>query len=208
MPPTMSYSQSPLFAILIAVLAILVMLLALQIRRLRKGATRKLVATVLVTVVATAGVAGLLAYRFYASYVLENTWTFCYYVNIQADGASVDGIVVPAVTNESLLAGLALDSGIANWSLMNTSHGRGLYIAFTGNATLSVYLSRYPPPSPRPDTSPTMTNGTGAPPEVWIYHLGAGDVSLSFFAGYLGTGVTSVQAGWTVYPLLPPPAVA
>jgi hypothetical protein len=190
--------------ILVPALLILTALFIRQCAHLARERTRRGTAGAVPLAVGIAIVSGVIGYGIYVSYLMENTWHFSYYVTVQG-GPQADAVVVPSVGDESLLSGLALSQGTANWSFVNTIHGRGLYIGFVGNATLSVFIDRFPPPNPAPNTSLTMVNGTGWWSPVWIYHARSTPLSLSVFETYVGTGTVDIQAGWKVYPMSPAP---
>ncbi len=190
-----SYSQSPLFAILAVFLTVLAVAFALAARRWRLEPDRRRFVRLVAAAVAMAVVASLLGYGVYADYVRRNSWTFTYRISVQGS-VFPDAVIVPAVADEGLLAGLVLESGAANWSLMDTLHGRGLYVAFTANASLSAYASRFPPPVPPPDVSLTMTNATGTIPEVWIWHAGSAALSLYFSENSQIAWPSEIGTGW------------
>ncbi len=205
MPPAVSYTQTPMFLILGVALTLLAVVFALSVRRWRHGPTRTRLAELVASGVALAVVVSVMGYGVYIDYVRANTWTFSYSIRIQGT-AFPDAVIVPSVADESLLAGLTLVTGIANWSFVDTTHGRGLYVAFDGNTTLSTYISRFPPPVPLPDASLTMMNGTGPWQGLWVWHRGSAALSVNFYENYRFSWPDEIQPGWQTIQMTPVPA--
>ncbi len=211
MPVSVGYS--PIALLLLPALVLVLIGLALAIGRLRQRRTRSALVAVITLAAAGVVVAGTLAYGVYQSYVFQNSWTFGYSVSIRANGSTAESVVVPVPTDETLLDGLRLTQGVANWSLVSGPHGRGLFVRYAGSAVLESYISRFPPPAVEPDTSPTMaqpsnctmpsSNCTGFA-EYWMFYSGGAgalvSVSLSWFSvsGY-------VRPGWDTYAMIPHP---
>ncbi len=195
-------------------LAFLVLVGALTLAAVRYGrAPGKGTAAVVASLaIGSALAGGLAAYGTYQTAVSSNTWAFDYDLSVQANGTSPESIVVPIPQDEGLLAGLRLSSGDANWSLVNTSRGRGLYVRFTGAATISASVSLVPRPAVFPDTRPTMaiwSNCTAEPsnctglPELWIFYSGPSGASL-VLSMPTGTVAAFLASGWGEYEIHPP----
>ncbi len=103
-------------------------------------------------------------------------------------------------------------SGRANWSLVTTSRGRGLFVGFTGPMDIGTEVSVFPPPAAPPDTSATMTvpsnctaepsNCTG-PPSLWIFYSGPSGAQLGFStSGWYVRG--ALKTDWAAYESIPP----
>lgn len=159
---------------------------------------------------------GLAAYETYQTYAAENTWGFQYSVSVSANGTGPESVVLPIPEDEGLLAGLRLTAGNANWSLVNTSRGRGLFVRFTSAAAIGTSVSILPRPSTPPDTRPTMavsTNCTVDPsnctglPKLWIFYSGPSGASLAFSMSWGSIG-GYLTVGWAEYELIPRPMPA
>ena len=184
-------------------IAILVPFFILGILRLRRAPSLKLLAAVIAMGIALSALSIVYGYGLNQAYVSSHTWSYSYSVYVHTNGTGPDGIVVPSVVDEGLLDGLSVQSGTANWSLVDTEHGRGIYIAFTGAATLRVSLSRYPAPDPSPDIRWTMTNESTRTPDLWIYYPGTAGAYLSLQSSLWCEGY--VRPGWNLYPTQPVP---
>ncbi len=157
-------------------------------------------------------VVGLLGFGTLQTYMSQNTWTFTYSVSIQGNGTSPEAVVVPIPNDEGLLAGLRLTNGMANWSLVDTPNGRGLYIVFTGSAGLRADVAIPPPPHPEPNVGPTLelpyiaSEGGYA---WWIYYDGQAGGEIDMTLGCydlhapLASGWTAAEP-WCLNPRLPP----
>ncbi len=212
MPAAVSYNPAP--AIVAAVLfSALVLGFAAAVRRYRRtrrgGAAVVAIALGVCLGVLSAGI----TVGAYQSYVIQNTWRFSYYLGVQENGDGSGSIIVPVPKDERLLADLRLETGTANWSLLNTSVGRGLFVRFTGGFDIETYVSVFPPPVPGPDTTPSMgvpsncTAGTGnctGRPSVWVYYSGPENVSFGFSTSwwYLNG---NLKQGWATYETTEPP---
>lgn len=205
MPPLVSVSQTPPFLLWGLSLLTLAVLFILSVHRWRLGPSRERLVGLVAAGVALALVATILGNAIYTGYVRENSWTFSYSVSV-AGSVFPDAVIVPSVVDERLLTGLVVASGIANWSFVETIHGRGLYIAFGSNATLSVYVSQFPPPATLPDAGLTLANETGPWPSVWIWHRGSAALSLTFSVNSRFVWPSEVQPGWRAYQVVAAPA--
>jgi len=182
-------------------IAVLALLFILGIVHFRQAPSLRLLAAVLVTGIALAAVSVTTGYELNQDYVSSHTWSYSFYLYAQTNGTGPDAIVVPSVVDEGLLAGLSVTSGVANWSFVDTVHGRGIYVGFTGAATLSASVSRYPAPTPLPDIRWTMTNESAGTPDLWIYHPGTAGISLLLEGGLWCS--TYLRPGWNLYPTTP-----
>ena len=118
------------------------------------------------------------------------------------DWGHVEG-VAKAVDPERV--GARVVEGAGNWSFVNTTHGLGVYVAFTGVVALSVNPRAFPPPRPPPSTGITMANGSGVwPGDAWVYYPGTAGVWLSFGTNAFATSAT-LRTGWNLCRFLPPP---
>ncbi len=200
-----------LTALLVPVLLVVLVGLALAAVRYRQRRSRGAMAALVAFLVAAVAVTGLIALGSYESYRLENLWAFNYSVSIQGNGTSPEAVIVPIPEDWGLLAGLKLHQGSANWSLVNTAHGRGLYVRFAGSALIETYVSQFPRPNPQPNASPSMTqpsnctipsrNCTGYPSYWMFYSGGAGAWALVSFP-YESMG-GYVKQGWAKYDIIP-----
>ncbi len=210
MPATVSYA--PVGILLIPALILLIGFV-LAIAKYHRTRTRGTLVAVLAFAAGAVVVGSVFAYAAYDSYRQQNTWTFGYSVTVQANGTAPEAIVVPAPTDETLLDGLQLTRGIANWSFVTTPHGRGLFVRFTGSAVLERYISRFPSPAVQPDASPTMaqpsncttpsSNCTGFP-MYWMYYSGGAGALVSVSLSWASV-VGYVRPGWAAYPVTPHP---
>ncbi len=201
----MSQVAPAAFSLLAAGIAIAAVLLVLQALRYRSTPSRAALTSLVVLAVVLTGLGGVMGYNLYTSYMRSQTWTFSYYVDLRPNATGPDAVVLPSVGDESLLSGLSVGYGVANWSFVNTVHGRELYVAFTGNTSVSVYISRYPPPDPVPDARITTVNTSTGQPEAWVYYPGTAGVSMAFGTTSYLTSVVRLQTGWTRCPAAPPP---
>ena len=209
-------SISPIPGMLLAAAAILLVFgLVVLIWRYRETPRRDTLIAIVAVTLGIAAIGGAAGYGAYRSYVDQNTWSYSYSLVLQGNATSPESLVVPAAADEGLLSGLHLASGTANWSLVDTQHGRGLFVRFTHSATLAATVSTFPRPATLPDTRPTMTssgNCTAQPsnctgwPSVWIYYGGSA-------GGYLALSIGSfdihgyLTAGWALYAAWPHPVV-
>jgi heme/copper-type cytochrome/quinol oxidase subunit 2 len=211
-------TQVSLFPLLVMILLLVIVgsvflvgiLLALRNRRKEPPGHETPVLVVLV--VGLAAVTAALGFGAYETYLARNAWTFSYAISIRANGSSPASVVVPIPRDEGLLAGLQLTEGTANWSVVSAAKGRGLYVAFTGSAALRVDVAIRPPPSPAPDTGPTLEVpyvASLASYQWWVFYNGQAGGTLSLTLGCYDLQTNLVQ-GWTAAapscpnPQLPP----
>lgn len=173
----------------------------------RRSPARKTSAAVIVVAFALATASGLYVASAYQDYQLNGSWQFNYHVSIQANDPSPGSLIVPVPQDETLLEGLHLQSGRANWSLVDTPHGRGLFVRFVGDAELDTYVIMRPPLASASGTEPTMTapsnctvgieNCTGDP-QLWMYYSGSSGTQAVLILGWLGLR-TYPTSGWSTY---------
>lgn len=201
-----------LVVLLVVVGVLLLVGILLAFRDRRKGPPDAKAIILIVLAVCLAIVAALLGYSAYQDYVVQNTSTFTYSVSIWAEGTAPESIVLPIPKDEGLLTGLHLTNGTANWSLVDTEKGRGLYITFEGSASLRVDVAILPPPSPTRDTGPTMEVPYVASVSDygwWVFYDGQAGGALDLNLGCydlhasLVPGWTSAEP-WCLNPQLPP----
>jgi len=205
MPPSF-YPPYPELAAIAAIL--FAVFLSLFLREWRDPNRRAGMAMSLSLAVISAVAMGGLAMASYQEYVLMNTWTYFYGLDIQPNVTHAQAVIVPVPVDTSLLADLHLVSGEANWSFTDTVHGRGLYVRFIGPTTIESRFSEFAPGGSNRDTRLTMTNAS-APSDwgpVWIYYMGSGGVTLQFQSGSVATiGSPALVAGWNLCYLAPIP---
>ncbi len=145
-----------------------------------------------------------LAYR---QYEAENTYTYGHELKLYPNGTAGDAVIVPIPEEEDLLAGLHVMSGVANWSIANTSHGRGLYVAFVGYASLEAEYSAYGPSRFDHNNTPTMReNVSSFQADAWIYRAASSEVRVDLSIGWCRLGAFPAE-GWRTYRMVcvPPP---
>ncbi len=213
MAPVVSYSPFPILFLVGLLLIVLAIAAAAAIVRYQRTRRRGALVAAVALGLGLAVVGGVVAYASVESYVLQYTWRYDYDVGIQVDGSASGSLIVPVPGDETLLTGLTVMSGRANWSFINTSRGRGLFVGFVGPFDLGTHVSLFPPPAAPPDTSPTMTvlsnctmnpsNCTG-PPTMWIFYSGPAGAQLGFStSGWYANG--DLKSGWATYESIPPP---
>lgn len=205
MPPSVFYPPLPIFASLSAVLCVVFLFLAMRERRTRQG--RRAMGLNLTLAVVFAVATGGLGVASYHQYVVMNTWNYIYAFDAQPNATSPEAIIVPIPEDTSLLSGLHLVSGEANWSFTDTIHGRGLYVQFSGFTSINAVFSEFAPAGSRHNTGITMTNSSGqfGLPPVWIFYSGGG-VKIHFQSGYQALSESeAIVTGWHLYPLTPLP---
>ena len=177
--------------------------IAIRARRLKKPSWT-VALYVSVALVLALGTGWLIPVAYHED-VTEYPWFYDYSLDVSPNATSPQAIVVPIPQDTSIIAGLQLSSGIANWSFADTFHGRGLYVQFTGQTILHSAFSEYP--SSGHNTTMTMTTfGSvyGYPKSVWVYYVGSDGARLFLSFGSLrGSGVFMVQqdplvAGWNL----------
>lgn len=200
---------SPPYAALAALLGILSGVSCyILLQERRAGRRGRKATTALALAIAFAVGTGGLAYAAYAQYAQQNTWTYFYAVDVAPNSTATQAIVVPIPQDPALLAGLHVVSGAANWSYVDTARGRGVYVQFSGPATLESTFSE--PWSTGSDHDPTLTLANSTMPAyggpVWVFCLGTGGVKLHLQAGYAVSNADPVLAkGWNLILLVPPP---
>lgn len=199
--------------IALASVVVLGIFLLVTVAAYRRAPRQRTLVAVLALAGGLAAASALYGFAAYQGYRATDTWTFRYTVDIRGNGTQPESLIVPIPVDERLLAGLQRTSGTANWSLVDTPHGRGLDVRFVGSALLQAATSQYPPPEPLPNPIPTMpvytnctaqpSNCTG-PPQVWIYYSGTAGVAVSLSIGSWIIDADPVP-GWGAYARLPAP---
>ncbi len=194
--------------VFLTVIALLILGLIPLVLRYRKNPTRKNTAAAVVVAAALVAAGGLYAFDASYVYVTNNYWWFNYSLSVQGNGTAPEAVIVPAPKDGSLLAKLSLESGQANWSLVDTPHGRGLFVQFEGSALLETYVSEFPPPLDPLSGEPTMsasTNCTAAGsgnctgfPQLWMYYSGSSGAEVIFTIAEYGVRSYPTQ-GWATY---------
>jgi hypothetical protein len=200
------YPPLPLYAAICLILATIFLLLVILEWRGRRRRGRLAATLVLGIVFAIA--TGQLVVGSYQQYVMMNTWTYTYRLEVLPNATASEALILPIPGDSSLLTGLHLVSGQANWSFTETPHGRGLYVRFVGAASIEAVYSEFPSsPSGHNSTLTMMNCSIKCPPlRVWIFYSGNGLAHLEFGAG--GSAMPqseSVRPGWRLYQILPPP---
>lgn len=206
MPPPRFYPPFPVFAVVAAALFVLF----LYLYRRERGATgeRRKVATLFALAVVFGAATGGLAYVSYLEAVQMNTWTYFYEMDVQPTSDVAQSVIVPVPQDPTLVAGVHVTSGTANWSLVDTIHGRGLYVRFEGPATLEATFSERWSNGSDHNTTLTMTNNTASGwwGPAWVFCGGTGGVTLHFQpGGVVSNGSPVLAAGWNVVELVPIP---
>src|SRR5205807_5314725 len=127
---------------------------------------------------------------------------------VQPNETVRESLIVPIPADSSLLVALHLVSGTANWSFVETIHGRGLYVQFTGSAGLDAFFSEFAPGGVLHNTTLTMMNSTAQPGPltIWIFYSGGGGVTVHFASGGMAMPQSeSIAPGWRTYQMLSPP---
>jgi hypothetical protein len=189
------------------ILATVFLLLVIFEWRARRRRGRLVAALVLGIVFAVA--AGQFVVGSYQQYVIMNTWTYTYRLEVLPNATAPEALILPVPGDPSLLVGLHLVSGQANWSFTDTPHGRGLYVRFVGAASIEAVYSEFPSSLSGHDSTLTMMNSSvPPPPRVWIFYSGSGLSQIYFVAGgFVIPPAESVRPGWRLYEI-PPRAVA
>lgn len=213
----MSVSINPWPSILtLASLILLAIFLLVTVAAYRRAPRQRTLVAVLVLAGGLAAAGALYGFAAYQAYQGTETWTFAYTLDIRGNGTHTESVTVPIPADERLLENLQRTSGLANWSLVDTLHGRGLLVRFSGSALLQASASRFPPPEPLPDTTPTMaatsnctaqpSNCTG-PPQVWVHYSGSAGVVVSLQMAMWYVYAHPVP-GWATYDRLVVPTPA
>jgi hypothetical protein len=191
-------------AVLFGVLGVFGLTFAVLARKRtpRRSPLPIVVASVLLLVATVAS--GTMAYSKYAE---AQTWSFFYYVEIVPNGNTSGAAVVPIPRNETLLLDLHVSSGNANWSLVDTPHGRGLYIGFTGMASVEASVPGLPRGFPRDEYAPSMAvNVTDYRTETWTFYSGTSGVHVHLQI-YFWVLDADLAPGWSTREIgfAPPP---
>lgn len=199
--------------LLLVLLGVLLLGLVAVVLPYRREPRRKRFAGVVVMAVAFSTVGGLCVATAYNAYELNATYRFTFLVSLQGNGTYPESVIVPVPQDESLLSGLARTSGTANWSLVDTPHGRGLFVRFEGTADLEAKAVRFPPPASPTAGEPTMpvsSNCTAAPsnctgpPQFWMFYSGNAGVygivmvGYEYVRAYPSTGWAAYDVGWAI----------
>jgi hypothetical protein len=209
MPAPAYYPPYPVFA---GIAAVLCAIFAYSFIRGRRGPNRpSRPGLSLVFAVVLAVATGGLVVASYQEYVRMGTWTYFYELDVTPNATSAQALIVPIPEDGSLLAGLHLTSGEANWSFTDTVHGRGLYVQFRGPAALESIRTEFSPSGPNWNTKLTMTNSSvpsyGGP--VWVFYTGGGGARLHLQpGGSVTNGRPALMAGWNLVYLFGIPTFA
>jgi len=206
MPPIAYYPPLPLYAGISAILCAGFLFLAFgNLHKDKKWGKATLSVTVAaVFAVATAG----LVVGSYEQYVVMNTWSYDFRLQVQPNETGRESLIVPIPGDSSLLSALHLIAGTANWSFIETIHGRGLYFQFTGSASLDALFSEFAPGGAHHNATLTMMNSTAQPGPltVWIFYSGGGGVTVYFASGGMVMPQSeSIVPGWRLSQLFLPP---
>jgi len=206
MPPVAVFQPWELwlaFTVLLASLGTVGLILATATRALSPRRSLGIAVGAVLLVMMAVGCGSLT----YTDYARAQTWTFSYRVEATPNGTASEAVVVPVPSNEDLIRNLHVVSGDANWSLVSTAHGRGLYLAFAGPATIEASVPGLPPSYPRSEYLPSMAeNLTNFRAEVWAYGSAAGGVEIRLgihywlLHDYVGPGWSTREIVFT-----PPP---
>jgi len=161
MPAIAYYPPLPLYAGISAILCAGFLFLAFRklLRDKKRGKATLSITLAAVFAVATAG----LVVGSYQQYVVMNTWSYDFRLEVQPNETVRESLIVPIPGESSLLAALHLIAGTANWSFIETIHGRGLYFQFNGSAGLDALFSEFAPGGAYHNTTLTMMNSTAQP---------------------------------------------
>lgn len=200
----------PIFLVLLGLVG--VGLVAAVVPYRRDPRRRRFVAVVIMAV-AFSIVAAVCVTAAYDAYLFNNTYQFNYRLSLQGNGTYPESVIVPVPQDESLLAHLTRTSGTANWSLVDTPHGRGLFVRFSGDVVLETSVIVSPPLKSWSSGEPTMTaasnctmgtgNCTGFP-RLWLFYSGIAGVYVSFsnawynILAYPSTGWGSYEIRYTL----------
>ena len=206
MPAIAYYPPLPLYAGISAILCAGFLFLAFRklLRDKKRGKATLSITLAAVFAVATAG----LVVGSYQQYVVMNTWSYDLRLEVQPNETVRESLIVPIPGESSLLAALHLIAGTANWSFIETIHGRGLYFQFNGSAGLDALFSEFAPGGAYHNTTLTMMNSTAQPGPltVWIFYSGGGGVTVHFASGGMVMPQSeSIAPGWRLHQLLFPP---
>ncbi len=171
------------------------------------GTGRKFLALGLAGIVCFAGLTAFLVYDHDTAIAEENAWSFTYDVWLQGPAGVTQWVVIPRTVDSTLVSSLSSSGGQANWSLVDTPHGAGLYAQYTGSVNLSESTILYQPVVNPPDANLTMTTLNATTNYVfgtsWILSSGSPEqhVVLRTWLAWQGGWYldTDLQAGWAGY---------
>src|SRR5438093_10758186 len=191
--------------VLLVGLAAVLFALAIRAHRDREG--RKVVTQLLTLGIVLLILAVPFAVVTSLQYVAINTRIYSYDLEVRPNGTGRDAIIVPIPGDEILLSGLRVRSGVANWSIVDTRYGRGLYVAFAGNISLESSYSVFGESRFNHNGTPTMReNASTYEADVWIYHDTAWEVRFDLSIDSCRLGAYPI-GGWRTYHVAcyPPP---
>jgi hypothetical protein len=184
-------------AVLLVGLAAVLFALAIRARRDREG--REVVARLLTLGIVLLVIAIPFAVITYRQYVAINTSTYGYRLELRPNGTARDAIILPIPGDEILISGLRVLSGVANWSIVDTGHGRGLSVEFTGNVSLESSYSVFGESRFNHNDTPTMReNASSYEADVWIYHDTASEVRFDLSIDWCRLSAYPIE-GWRTY---------
>jgi len=204
-PPLVPWQEILLPAVLLWILAGAAVGIAVWLHRNRKN--RVTVAALVCAGVALIALSAPIAMSAYHQYVALNTRVYGYDLDVHPNGTGPEAIVVPIPTDEILVSGLRVLSGIANWTVIDTGHGQGLYVAFAGDASLEARYSVSGPTRDNYNHTPTMReNVSGFETYVWVYHATASGIRLDLWIDWCHLSAYP-EVGWRTYSVecSPPP---
>jgi hypothetical protein len=141
---------------------------------------------------------GAFAVGSYQEYVQRNTRVYDYRLVVQPNATAPEILILPIPGDASLLDGLHLVEGQANWSFADTPHGRGLHVRFVGSVILEAVRSDFG----YRNSTPTMINSSrwSFPPDVWMFYSGSGLAHIEFREDdFFMPQSESNRPGWWVY---------
>ncbi len=206
MPPTLvPWEEILLPAVLLWILAGVAVGIAVWLHRNRRN--RATVAALVCAGVALIALSAPIAMSAYRQYVALDTRVYDYDLDMHPNGTGPDAIVVPIPTDEILVSGSRVLSGIANWTIIDTAHGRGLYVALAGNASLEARYSVSGPTRDGFNDTPTMReNVSGSRAYVWVYHATASGIRLDLWIGWCHLSAYPEESWRTYFVDCSPPA--
>lgn len=175
----------------------------LAVRNRRRGGPPPDTAVAVLMALMLAVAAGTFGSFGYQRYVVSNTWTYSYQLEVQSNDTTPGAIIVPIPLDESLLRGLRVDRGHANWSLVDSIHGRGLRLEFYDPTLLGAFFSEFSVWGSRRSTGLSLMDDSNQPGalQVWIFFDGQAGTQLRLHAGGMAV-IQPLTPGWNSYPLL------